>query len=209
MDALRELGDDVWFNLGDRDLAIGLRAGRRLPRRRDADRGARASSARRSACGARVLPMSDEPVRTRVPPAARWSDFQEFMIRERGEGPVEDVELRGRRARRAPTREALDAIAAARAIVIGPSNPVISIGPILAVPGMREALRGGAGAGRRRLARSSAARCSRARPRRSWPGPGSRRAPTASPPPTPACSTASSPTSAAERPARRSRPTRS
>jgi LPPG:FO 2-phospho-L-lactate transferase len=61
------------------------------------------------------------------------------MIRGRGEGPVQDVQLRGIEAA-APPAEALEAIAAARAIVIGPSNPVISIGPILAVPGMREAL---------------------------------------------------------------------
>ena len=57
------------------------------------------------------------------------------MIRERGAGPVEGVELRRASSGRAPTPEVLDAIAAARAIVIGPSNPVISIGPILAVPG--------------------------------------------------------------------------
>ena len=66
--------------------------------------------------------------------------FQEFMIVERAEGPVEAVELRGlERAR--PSDAVLEAIAGAEAIVIGPSNPVISIGPILALPGMREALR--------------------------------------------------------------------
>lgn len=66
--------------------------------------------------------------------------FQEFMILERGEGPVESVELRG--LERAPPSDAvLEAIAAAEAILIGPSNPVISIGPILSLPGMREALR--------------------------------------------------------------------
>jgi LPPG:FO 2-phospho-L-lactate transferase len=84
--------------------------------------------------------MSDDPVRTRVKARGEWFAFQEFMIRERAAGPVEDVAFDGAdRARPAP--EALAAIAAARAIVIGPSNPVISIGPILALPGMREALR--------------------------------------------------------------------
>ena len=83
------------------------------------------------------------------------------MIRERGAGPVEGVELRGIEAAR-PTPEVLDAIARAEAIVIGPSNPVISIGPILAVPGLRDALRGRARAGRRGLA---------ARPRRGAQGP--------------------------------------
>jgi LPPG:FO 2-phospho-L-lactate transferase len=88
---------------------------------------------------ARVLPMADEPVRTWITARGRRHPFQDFMIRERGAGPVEDVELRGIEAAR-PTPEVLEAVGAARAIVIGPSNPVISIGPILAVPGLREAL---------------------------------------------------------------------
>jgi LPPG:FO 2-phospho-L-lactate transferase len=61
------------------------------------------------------------------------------MIRGRGEGPIEDVDLRGARSA-APTDEVLEAIAGARAIVIGPSNPIVSIGPILALPGLSEAL---------------------------------------------------------------------
>ena len=172
MDALRELGVDVWFNLGDRDLALCLRARAAPGAGRDAHRGARRADRRRSASAPRVLPMSDEPVRTRVLRPRRVADFQEFMIRERAAGPVDDVEFAGieaatRAARRCsrrsppPTRSS-----SAR------RNPIISIGPILAVPGMRAALRARAGAGRRRLARSSAARCSRARPPRSWPGPG-------------------------------------
>jgi LPPG:FO 2-phospho-L-lactate transferase len=138
MEGLRELGDDVWFNLGDRDLALCLRRARRLAE------GARLTEAidearRALGVGARVLPMCDEPVRTHVGARGRTHAFQEFMIRERGAGPVEGVELRGIEDAR-PTPEALDAFAHARAIVIGPSNPVISIGPILAVPGMREAI---------------------------------------------------------------------
>jgi LPPG:FO 2-phospho-L-lactate transferase len=83
--------------------------------------------------------MSDDPVRTWVRKDGRWIAFQEFMIRARAAGPVEDTELRGADDAQ-PTAEVLDALAGARAIVIGPSNPVISIGPILAVPGMRRAL---------------------------------------------------------------------
>ncbi|TML27259.1 MAG: 2-phospho-L-lactate transferase [Actinobacteria bacterium] len=138
MDGLRELGVDVWFNLGDRDLAVGLRrrellaAGTRLTEALEELRGA-------LGVPARVLPMSDEAVRTRVRFGGRWWAFQEYMIRAGAGEPVEGVELEGVQASR-PAPEALDAIAAARAIVIGPSNPVISIGPILAVPGMREAL---------------------------------------------------------------------
>jgi LPPG:FO 2-phospho-L-lactate transferase len=138
MEQLRELGEDVWFNLGDRDLAIGLQRARRLRE------GARltetlAELGAALGLGARVLPMSDAPVHSWVMTGERWTSFQEFMIRHRAEGPVDGMELRGIEAA-APPPEALEAIAAARAIVIGPSNPVISIRPILDTPGMREAL---------------------------------------------------------------------
>jgi LPPG:FO 2-phospho-L-lactate transferase len=138
MDGLRELGVEVWFNLGDRDLAVCLERKRRL------DDGARLTDAllelgEALGLGARVLPMADEPVRTWVKADGRWQPFQDFMIRAGGVGPVEDVEFRGA-DEAAPPPEALAAIAAARAIVIGPSNPVASIQPILAVPGMRAAL---------------------------------------------------------------------
>jgi len=139
MDQLRALGRAVWFNLGDRDLAIGIERARRLAE------GARLTEAiaelgRALEVPGRVLPMCDEPVRTRVRAHERAWDFQEWMILGRGAGPIEDVAFDGIDAAR-PTPEVLDALARARAIVIGPSNPVVSIGPILAVPGMREALR--------------------------------------------------------------------
>src|ERR1700722_16029442 len=138
MDGLRELGVDVWFNLGDRDLAICLERARML------GGGERQTAAQARLAGglgtpATVLPMSDQPVRTAVLAAGRWWPLQEFMIRHRGAGPVHDVAFRHARAAR-PTAEVLEAIEHARAIVIGPSNPVISIGPILAVPGIREAI---------------------------------------------------------------------
>jgi LPPG:FO 2-phospho-L-lactate transferase len=139
MDGLRDLGVDVWFNLGDRDLAVGLRRAELLAA------GSRLTEALlelTAAMGlrARVLPMADAPVRTWVLAHDRWAPFQEFMIRSRAAGPVDGVELRGVEAA-TPPPEVLEAIAEARAVVVGPSNPVISIGPILAVPGMREALR--------------------------------------------------------------------
>jgi len=138
MDGLRALGADVWFQLGDRDLAIGIERARRL-----AD-GARLTAAIEelgSAFGlrCRVLPMTDDPVRTWIRKDSRWIAFQEFMIRERGEGPIEDVQLRGA-AEAQPTPEVLAALACAGTIVVGPSNPVISIGPILALTGVRQAL---------------------------------------------------------------------
>jgi LPPG:FO 2-phospho-L-lactate transferase len=139
MDGLRELGADVWFSLGDRDLAWCLQ------RRRLLDEGLSPTAAMArlvAALGvqARVLPMCDSPVRTWVRTGERWLAFQQFMIRERAPGPVHGVELRGVPDARA-SESVLAAIAAARAIVIGPSNPLVSIDPILAVPGLREALR--------------------------------------------------------------------
>ena len=139
MDALRKMGEDVWFNLGDRDLAIGLRRAWRLAE------GARltevaAELAETFGIGARVLPMSDAPVRTQVQARDRWMGLQEFLIREGGEGPVQDVRFEGASTATA-TSEVLGAISSARAIVIGPSNPIVSIGPMLALSGMRAALR--------------------------------------------------------------------
>ena len=139
MDALRELGEDVWFNLGDRDLAVCLQRARRL------GEGARLTETLdelREALGvaARVLPPTDEPIRTHVRARGEWFGFQEFMIREGAPGPVEGVEVLGA-GPATPTPEVLEAIATARAVVIGPSNPVISIGPILAVGGIADALR--------------------------------------------------------------------
>ena len=142
MAGLRELGVDVWFNLGDRDLAIGLERSRRLA---DGERLTETLAALTAAFGlaARVVPMSDEIVRTRVRVEGRWWPFQEFMIRHRAQGPVEGVAYDGIDGA-VPPPEALDAIAGARAIVIGPSNPVISIRPILEVPGLSDALRAAA-----------------------------------------------------------------
>jgi LPPG:FO 2-phospho-L-lactate transferase len=138
MQGLRDLGVEVWFNLGDRDLAIGIERARALTG------GARLTDAQAAisaalGIGAAVLPMSDMPVRTKVLARGRWWALQEFLIEGRGEGPVDGVDFRGAAAA-VPTPEVLAAIADARAVVIGPSNPVISIGPILAVDGLRTAL---------------------------------------------------------------------
>ena len=138
MEALERAGRETWFRLGDRDLAHclvrteALRAGRRPTE-------AQAEVARAVGVAAAVLPMSDDPVRTHVRAGGRLRPFQRFMIEDRAAPAVEGVELHGAEAAR-PSPEVLDALARAEAIVIGPSNPVISIGPILAVPGMREAI---------------------------------------------------------------------
>jgi LPPG:FO 2-phospho-L-lactate transferase len=138
MDALRALGAEVWFNLGDRDLAWCLERARML-----AEGLTPTAALQRLAAaigvGARVLPMTDEQVRTWVRGTTGWMFFQEFMIRRRAAGSIEGLEFRGAESAE-PSAEVLAAIAGASAIVIGPSNPLASIGPILAVPGMREAL---------------------------------------------------------------------
>ncbi len=145
MDALRALGTDVWFNLGDRDLAWCIE------RRRMQDEGLRPTEALarlNEAIGvrARVLPMCDEPLHTHVRTDAGWRDFQSFMIRERAAGAVREVAFSSSphapaaRAHDAgaeahPTPEVLAALRAASAVIIGPSNPVISVWPILHVLG--------------------------------------------------------------------------
>ncbi len=138
MDGLRELGREVWFNLGDRDLAIGLERAERMAAGETLTETLAALGAALGIAG-RVLPMSDDAVRTRVRAHGRDWPFQEFMIKAGGAGPIDDVTFDGA-AQARPTAQVLDAVASARAIIIGPSNPVISIGPIFALPGMREAL---------------------------------------------------------------------
>jgi len=139
MAALEDAGRPAWFRLGDRDLAMCLIRTELL---RSGERLTKAHAAVVSAAGvaARVLPMSDDQVRTRVRAGGRWRDFQEFMIVDRAATPIESVEIAGATSA-PPTADVLEAVARAEAVVIGPSNPVISIGPILALPGMREALR--------------------------------------------------------------------
>jgi LPPG:FO 2-phospho-L-lactate transferase len=135
---LAKVGAPSWFSLSDRDLAACLY------RREFLDEGGRqteaqAQIARSLGVRARVLPMCDEPVRTRVRTPSGIRGLQEYLILDGGRPEVLGVELEGI-ADATATREALSAIAAAEAIVIGPSNPVISIGPILAVQGLREAI---------------------------------------------------------------------
>lgn len=135
---LKQLGAPSWFGLSDRDLAACLY------RRQFLDDGGRptdaqAQIARGLGVEARVLPMADTPVRTQVLTPSGQRALQEYLILDGGQPEVLGVQLEGIEAAD-PTPEALEAISQAEAIVIGPSNPVISIGPILAVPGMREAI---------------------------------------------------------------------
>jgi LPPG:FO 2-phospho-L-lactate transferase len=137
-DRLVQLGTPDWFRLSDRDLATCLyrrdfiaEGGRRTD--------AQAQIARALGVRATVLPMCEEPVRTRVRTAEGWRDLQQYLVAEHAQAHVEGVEVNGLEEA-TPTPEVLAAIAGAEAIVIGPSNPVISIGPIVSMPAVREAM---------------------------------------------------------------------
>ncbi len=131
-----------------------------------------------------MLPMCEAPVRTKVLTAAGVRALQEYLIVDRGEPEVQGVELEGIEAAE-PSAEVLDALRWAEAIVIGPSNPVISIGPILAVPGMTEAISGLQRPGPRRQPLRRRHRSSRGRPSASCRPSAAPRPPPASPPSTP------------------------
>jgi LPPG:FO 2-phospho-L-lactate transferase len=137
--ALGRLYGKPWFKLGDRDLATHLYRSERL------HAGARLSDvtaelAERFGVKSRIIPMSDERVHTFIKLKGRPAiPFQEYFVRGRARGTVEAIELRGvEKAKPAP--EVLRTIKNADAIVIAPSNPFVSIGPILALAGMRKAL---------------------------------------------------------------------
>jgi len=139
LDAMRRMGEPAWFQLGDRDLATHLRRTRLLAENKPLS-AVTAEIGRRLGVDARILPMSDDRVETRVHTADGELSFQEYFVRERYQVAARGVRFEGaERARPAP--RVLESIAQAEAVVIAPSNPISSIGPILAVPGIREALR--------------------------------------------------------------------
>jgi LPPG:FO 2-phospho-L-lactate transferase len=140
IDTLAGRGEDAWFRLGDRDIATHLVRTERLRR---GERPTEVARALRASLGvaATVLPMTDDEVRTEVRTPDGWLEFQEYFV-HRGQQPeVLEVRFRGIEAA-CITPEARAAIEAAEVIVIAPSNPIVSTGPILALPGVREALGG-------------------------------------------------------------------
>jgi len=141
---LRELDrfyETTWFRLGDRDLATNLFRTERL-RAGEPLSVVTATIARRFGIRARLLPMTDDRVRSFVHTARGRLPFQTYLVRDRGRAAVRRIELEGiRRAR--PHPDVLRALREAAMVILPPSNPVVSIGPILALPGVREALRQG------------------------------------------------------------------
>lgn len=139
LEALGRLGAETWFQLGDRDLATHLYRTERL---RLGHTLAEVSAEIRLALGVKsqVVPMSNDSVRTRVCTPSGELEFQTYFVKRRARDSVSGVRFDG--AERAqPAPGILDGIAQAEAVILCPSNPFISIGPILAVPGIREALR--------------------------------------------------------------------
>ncbi len=136
MDGLTEYGEAGWFRLGDRDFATHIARTARL-----AD-GTGLTAVVRSLQAAlgiptAILPMADQPVRTQVRTDESWLDFQEYFVHRHQAPEVREIRYAGIEAAR-PTADVAAALAATEVVVIGPSNPLVSIGPILAVPGMTD-----------------------------------------------------------------------
>jgi LPPG:FO 2-phospho-L-lactate transferase len=135
---LGRYGRETWFRLGDRDLATHIHRTALL--RGGASLSEAADSIRRAlGLAIRILPMSDAPVRTILDTGMGRLDFQEYFVRERALPRVQRIHFEGAN-NAAPAPGVLEAIRSARIVLICPSNPLISIGPILAVPGIRETL---------------------------------------------------------------------
>ena len=140
METLAAIGGETWFKLGDRDLAVHIERTRRL-RLGESLSAITADLCARLGVGPRVLPMSDDPVRTRLLTDTGWLDFQEYFVRNRCEPVVRELRFHGADTARAhPDFMAALADPKLEAVVICPSNPFISVEPILAVPGVRAAL---------------------------------------------------------------------
>jgi LPPG:FO 2-phospho-L-lactate transferase len=135
---LERYGEETWFRLGDRDLATHVVRTRRL---RAGDRPTAVALDLQRALGvtATILPMTDDDVRTEVRTEDGWLEFQDYFVRQHQEPAVHEVRFRDAEQAR-PTSEVRSALATAELVVVAPSNPIVSVGPILAVPGMREAM---------------------------------------------------------------------
>ncbi len=139
LEAMRRLGAPAWFRVGDRDLATHLTRTQLLASSRTLTQ-ATAEIAAALGVQSHILPMSDARVETRVTTPAGELSFQEYFVRERYQPEVHGVRFGGAE-QASPAPGVLEAIAHAEAVVLAPSNPITSIGPILAVPGIRQALR--------------------------------------------------------------------
>jgi LPPG:FO 2-phospho-L-lactate transferase len=135
---LERYGQPAWFTVGDADLATHVERTRRL-HQGDSLTGATAAMASALGIRARILPATDDRLRTRLETDEGTLEFQDYFVRRRQEPEVRGVLLDGIETAR-PTSSVLHAIDEAELVVIGPSNPLVSIGPILELPGVRDAM---------------------------------------------------------------------
>jgi LPPG:FO 2-phospho-L-lactate transferase len=138
LQAMGQLGEPTWFHTGDRDLAVHLLRSRLLAE------GKTLSEATATICGklgvkARILPMSNSRVETRVDTPSGEFSFEEYFVQRWYQDPVNSVRFAGA-SDAEPAPGVIEAIVSADLVLIAPSNPITSIGPILAVPGIRDAL---------------------------------------------------------------------
>jgi LPPG:FO 2-phospho-L-lactate transferase len=138
LQAMGQLGEPTWFHTGDRDLAMHLLRSRLLAEGKTLS-DATAVISEKLGVKARVLPMSDSRVETRIDTPAGELSFEEYFVQRWYQDPVNSVRFAGA-SDAEPAPGVIDAIASADAVIIAPSNPITSIGPILAVPGIREEL---------------------------------------------------------------------
>ena len=133
MDGLAEYGEEDWFRLGDRDFATHIARTARIREGRTLTDAVRSLQ---DALGipTAILPMADEPVRTQVRVDEGWLDFQEYFVHRHQAPEVREIRFDGIEDRRDRRRRSRRRSPRPRSIVIGPSNPLVSIGPILAVP---------------------------------------------------------------------------
>src|SRR5690349_23331153 len=135
---MKELGEETWFSVGDRDLATHLLRSKLLAQGRTLSEATRTVS-ERLGVKQRILPMCDQRVETRVGTPIGELSFEEYFVKRWYQDPVESVRFAGA-SESEPATGVIEAITTATAVLIAPSNPVTSIGPILAVHGIREAL---------------------------------------------------------------------
>ena len=139
LDAIARYGYDTWFRLGDRDLATCITRTDLLRRGRTLSE-ATAEIASALLVPARIVPATDDPLRTKIRTDEGVLDFQDYFVRRGTEGHTREIIFDGA-DKATPAPGIIEAIMDARAVILTPSNPLVSIGPILSVPGVREALR--------------------------------------------------------------------
>jgi LPPG:FO 2-phospho-L-lactate transferase len=139
IDAIARYGYDTWFRLGDRDLATCITRTDLLRRGRTLSE-ATAEIASALLVPARIIPVTDDRLRTQIRTEEGLLDFQEYFVHRRTEGHVREVVFNGADKAK-PASSVIEAISEASAIILTPSNPLVSVGPILAVPGIRDALK--------------------------------------------------------------------